>query len=178
MVQVRNGVFETNSSSTHSICISKKPVQIPKDYTIHFNLGEYGWEHECRGDTANYLYTAICEDPHLIEKLKQMLDKMGVKYKFEKPKKDSWGLVKGYVDHSEGLVDFLTAVLSDEDLLARYLFGGDSCIYTGNDNDDAEYDRCYVAREDMYTYDENGKWIQVANPYHDAENFDYFFKGN
>ena len=55
MKQIRTSVFETNSSSTHSIAISKKPVTIGK--YIYFGIGEFGWENDCV-NTADYLYTA------------------------------------------------------------------------------------------------------------------------
>jgi hypothetical protein len=43
MKQIRKGVFETNSSSTHSICIAKDDgLTIPK--SLHFDFGEFGWE--------------------------------------------------------------------------------------------------------------------------------------
>ncbi len=57
MIQIRKGTFETNSSSTHSICISKEPVtKYPK--SIHFYLGRYGWEQDTVVDTASYLYNS------------------------------------------------------------------------------------------------------------------------
>ena len=34
---IRNGMFETNSSSVHSICISKKPVENVKGKSIPIN---------------------------------------------------------------------------------------------------------------------------------------------
>lgn len=41
MRQIRNNVFETNSSSIHSIAISKEPVAgLPE--SIYFCLGGYG----------------------------------------------------------------------------------------------------------------------------------------
>ena len=53
MKQIRNGVFETNSSSIHSIAISKEPVINFLD-TIHFRLGEFGWEFD-EVDSGDYL---------------------------------------------------------------------------------------------------------------------------
>lgn len=41
MYQIRKGVFETNSSSTHSICISKTPVKNLPEF-VRFVPGEYG----------------------------------------------------------------------------------------------------------------------------------------
>lgn len=69
-------MFETNSSSVHSICISKKPVGDVKGKKISFYLGEYGWENSTV-DTPDYLYTAImCQNnsEELLDKLKSILD--------------------------------------------------------------------------------------------------------
>lgn len=178
--QIRSSVFETNSSSTHSIAISKKPVVIGK--YIRFCIGEFGWENDC-ADTADYLYTAILEqDEHdeLLDKLKKILDKYSIEYKFDTPKwhkssngTDKW-LGYGYIDHSYELREFLDTVLSDEDLLMRYLFG-DSTVYTGNDNQDPNPSGCNIADEEYYDW---GSSKMVVNPYHDPENYDYFYKGN
>jgi DNA polymerase sigma len=47
MKQVRNMVFETNSSSTHSITLTglKDYYDIPT-HTLNIEFGEYGWEQE------------------------------------------------------------------------------------------------------------------------------------
>lgn len=54
MKKVRNGVFETNSSSTHSVSISRKNSNyynedclnshIDYDDKVHVEFGEFGWE--------------------------------------------------------------------------------------------------------------------------------------
>lgn len=179
MKQIRRNVFETNSSSTHSICISKKPVTIGK--CIHFSIGEYGWENDCVS-TASYLYTAILEQDNcdeLLDKLKRILDKYSIEYNFDEPIYHvcddgyKW-LEYGYIDHSYELREFLSIILSDEDMLMRYLFG-DSCVYTGNDNQDDEPSGCNIAEDTYYDWD---KGAMVDNPYHDPKNYDYFFKGN
>ena len=181
--QIRNSVFETNSSSTHSIAISKAPVVIGK--SISFNIGEFGWENGI-ANTADYLYTAILEqDNHseLLNKLKEILDKHSIGYKFENPRyeKSNYGnyeyLDNGHIDHGYELIDFLDTILNDEDLLMRYLFG-DSIVYTGNDNQDCCPDGCNIAEEYVYMADENGNYYEQLNPYHDAVNYDYFYKGN
>lgn len=54
MRSIRNGVFETNSSSTHSLSIRKSDkglypktsLVVEEDNRIHVLLGEYGWEYE------------------------------------------------------------------------------------------------------------------------------------
>lgn len=181
--QIRSSVFETNSSSTHSIAISKAPVVIGK--SIRFGIGEYGWENGT-ANTANYLYTAILYvyssevAEEKIEHLKRILDKYDVSYEFEEP--EYWTsldgeytcLDNGYVDHGSELTEFLEAVFSNEDLLMRYLFGN-SIVYTGNDNQDARPSGCNIAEAEYYDWGAN-KWM--PNPYHDAENYEYFYKGN
>lgn len=181
MKQVRANVFETNSSSTHSICISKTPV-VAEGQFVKFGFDEYGWGDECVTDTASYLHTAIYEvydkitAAEKIQMLKDILTSHGVKCAFEKPKWDkNYGWFEsGYVDHGYELREFVEAVLNDYNLLMRLLFG-DSCIYTGNDNS-SDYDSmCWSAKE--YTYDYDAR-CQIPNPNHDPEHYDYFFKGN
>lgn len=173
---IRNGMFETNSSSVHSICISKKPVENVKGKKIAFYLGEYGWEHETV-DTSDYLYTAIMslsDSEELLDKLKSILDKYEIDYTFQPVEKAShwWG-----IDHSGETIDFVEAVLEDEDLLLRCLFSGESVVYTGNDNSGGDdlYDGCYIAESEKYDREVHG---YVPNPYHDEDKFNYFMKGN
>ena len=89
MRQIRNGVFETNSSSVHSICIQKdKNITLPN--SIYFYTDEYGWEFDCV-NTASYLYTAILstydkdEAEEKIKQIKTVLDKHSISYDFEEP---------------------------------------------------------------------------------------------
>lgn len=189
MIQIRQGVFETNSSSTHSICIPKKTDRIVNQ--IHFYIGEYGWENRSV-DPASYLYTAILyigDDDEKTERLKKLTDILNaneIAYKFEKPvyEKYAWSdepfLDCGYVDHGYELRGFIDNLLDDDDMLLRYLSAGE--VYTGNDNGDPDYSGCYVAEPTMYEWDQdkNGDWWEKEspNPYHDEEKYDYFLKGN
>lgn len=186
MRQVRNMVFETNSSSTHSICIPKKTTH-NMDF-VRFSVGEYGWENRCVYDTASYLYTAILdgydydEAMEKIEKLKSILDSRNIEYAFRTPEWREYDdgtkyLDNGYVDHAYDAHEFVEAVLNDEDMLIRYLIDG--CVYTGNDNQDTDFERCDIAITSQTVYDfETKTWVEEANPYHDAENYTYFYKGN
>ena len=66
-VQIRRGVFETNSSSVHSISITKNDFKgsLPKQFTID-NGGEFGWEtciYDGPSNKAAYLYQAIVSYP-------------------------------------------------------------------------------------------------------------------
>ena len=178
-MKIRRGTFETNSSSTHSIAISKEKVNIPKGITIRFDIGEYGWA-EGEYSFPSYMYTALlCEnDTESIEKLKSILDFWGVKYKFANPKWEHLGgykyLANGYIDHEDETHSIMIEILNDEDLLARALFG-DSTVYTGNDYSCEEDSMCYCAEAYMWDFD---KQIEVPNPNHISDKYDYFFKGN
>ena len=68
MKTIRKCVFETNSSSTHSICLTTTDDTLPSKFPseLRFTIGEFGWEHAILDnayDKASYLYTfilAIC----------------------------------------------------------------------------------------------------------------------
>lgn len=188
MIQIRQGVFETNSSSTHSICIPKKTKSTVNQ--VYFGIGEYGWENDTVHDTASYLYTAILcgykyeEAMKKLNKLTEILNRYDIAYTFEKPKWEisnydgSKYLGYGYLDHAWDTHELVEALLDDEDMLLRYLSAG--VVYTGNDNQECHPSGCNVADEYMWVYDNDDDWCgkEVPNPYHDEENFDYFYKGN
>lgn len=187
MIQIRNNVFETNSSSTHSICIPKKTKSTVNQ--VHFSIGEYGWENDTVHDTASYLYTAILcgyeykEAMDKLDKLTEILNKHNIAYTFEKPKWEisnyngSEYLDYGYLDHAWDAHELVEALLDNEDMLLRYLSEG--VVYTGNDGE-LDYKHCNIADSHMWVYDNDDDWCgkEVPNPYHDEENFDYFYKGN
>lgn len=185
-MKIRKGTFETNSSSTHSIAISKdkvNPYNLPVGYSIYFRIGEYGWEED-EYSFPDYMYTALlcADDQKSITKLKSILNKWGIGYKFQKPEwryyhydNQSYRyLDNGGIDHSGEAYSIMIEILNDEDLLARALFG-DSCVYTGNDNDSEGYNMCWCAEETIWDHD---KHDEVKNPNHNPEKYDYFFKGN
>lgn len=141
MIKVRRGCFETNSSSTHAICIPDVSSYVPRH--VDFGIGEYGWSTD---DAApeDYLYTAILcvygdTDEQLKEKLdqlKQILNDNGISYRFAEPEwyegnKYRW-LDNGSIDHSDETQELIDDLLADEQLLLRYLAGAEIC--TGNDN--------------------------------------------
>lgn len=109
MINIRNNLFETNSSSVHAICRSKNnDWEIPN--TLHFDFGEYGWENRVLATTyelASYLYTALCsiyEDKELSDYKNYIYDTLGrhrCECTFAEPSTVEWGYFNsGYVDHS------------------------------------------------------------------------------
>lgn len=183
MIQIRRSVFETNSSSTHSIAIPRKidRKDIPKSFV--FNFGDFGWEDD-EVDPCDYLYTAIynCDQNMITERLQKLsdcLERHNISYTFSKPKPawyDTSELSYGGIDHAYELDSCgFFSILEDDDLLLRYLTEGR--VYTGNDNCDTYSDYpedCYCACSTVFDED----WKEVPNPNHDEEKYEYFFKGN
>lgn len=143
MIQVRQGVFETNSSSVHSIAIPKELGTIPKTHLI-FKFDEFGWGRE-EVDPCDYLYTAMHEfldrEDFIkgIYHIQNLLNAHGITYEFldfdeiEYGEEDDDYYKYGYIDHSKGLGPFLADVLGDDNRLLAFLLGG--VVHTGNDND-------------------------------------------
>ena len=116
MINIRKNIFETNSSSTHAICIAKdNDYSIPSE--LNFTFDEFGWENRFIYNTeelASYLYTALYEvyynDIDKIENFKnyiyETLGKYGCECTFEEPAKSSWGYFdSGCIDHGSELFD-------------------------------------------------------------------------
>lgn len=94
----------------------------------------------------------------------------------KKPKYDEYNRLsykQGYIDHGYELCEFIEYILNDGEAFLRYLSGG--IVYTGNDNQDPQPSGCDICDEDYYDYDLDK---YVPNPYHDIENYEYFYKGN
>ena len=137
--QIRKSVFETNSSSTHAICITKKKdnYKIPKH--IDFEFGEFGWEYGEYSDTRNkasYLITAIfsfskSEADENLTRLKNILDSHNITYSIPEPKVKSYTWNKtehfyydldyNYIDHAGETKKFVDGVLSDLDIYSEIL---------------------------------------------------------
>ena len=150
--QIRRETFETNSSSTHAICITKSNVDmenLPNHVT--FSHGEFGWENAEYDDLwhkASYLYQAICscydgdKRKEVIDNLTEMLGNHNICCDFEP------GDNVGYIDHGDDTFDFVKSVLIDSDRLLSYLFCN-SFVVTGNDNSDGYYSTMYTDYDEL-----------------------------
>ena len=161
MKQIRKGTFETNSSSTHSICITKEDdieLSIPEEIEIelkNYNY-EFGWSYTMWETTEEklayliigiidrgYRMTSFMESCAQLEKLLKMLKNIGVKkveisglkmYLYEE---DIYlDHEDSYVDHAGELGELIETVLTDEKMLKNFLFSTNSYILGGNDNED------------------------------------------
>lgn len=168
MKKIRKGVFETNSSSTHSICIAKDvELEFPK--SLNFSFGEFGWECDTlksMEEKASYLYTGLIanERNEDVEKIFSLLRSKGIELTVEEPIYETHsynntegklveytsGKNVGYVDHSDDMASFLNAICEDESKLMNYLFSDLSFIITGNDNDDEDVDINVAYPHDEY----------------------------
>lgn len=191
MRTIRRGVFESNSSSTHSIAI---PKNCDETNYISFHIGEFGWGWE-EADPADYFYTAIYEtsstEKELREKLNQLsnvLESHGISYELSPVKYhisiydgvSYLCLDDGYIDHGSELTNFVNELLNDGDKLVRFLSRG--LVFTGNDNSDAEQ-RCFIERDTEYLDDYNWRTkveSKIKNPYYmeDYNDYDWYWKGN
>ena len=193
MKQIRRNVFETNSSSTHSIAIPRK-CEAPTSVDLYTD--DFGWLFD-EVDAANYFYTAIYETSETVEevqekleKLKGILESRGIEYHFARVRSHTWhsdysdrdifSLDDGYIDHGYELKDFVDELLNNEDKLLRFLSGG--LVFTGNDNSDTEQ-RCFINgdQEFLDDYDWKSKQsFQIKNPYYmsNHEDYEWYYKGN
>lgn len=157
MRQVRNNVFETNSSSTHSISISrrgsleKSNLMIEYDGYIHTHLGEYGWEvrnYYTQADRLLYLVTMAweksdyCNEDDLrsaIDRFMETPEFREISDKVGKYAECSGVLLEyedGYIDHQShedygSLNDFLG---QNEIDLVEFIFRSGVIVHTDNDN--------------------------------------------
>lgn len=175
MINIRHGLFETNSSSTHAICIatSNDGLVIPNELTFRFN--DFGWDEHFYYDVedkASYFYTALYntydEDiqknfEDIKNHIYEVLYDAGCECSFEEPKPSSWykGLDSGYIDHQAEIDSLVRAIIRNDKLLFRFLFSTDSFIVTGNDNSDWFYE-----------------WEDEFNFSAESEKVDVYYKGN
>ena len=146
MITIRNGVFETNSSSTHSIILTTRKTE--PGLHVDFSIGEFGWEWRKLASTdekASYLYTLACENlgRDVYQDFYEVLVKYGVSCTCSRPAKfvksgNYEYLDNGYVDHCDEAKDFVERMMSHEKALIKYLFSDESFVVTGNDNCDED----------------------------------------
>jgi hypothetical protein len=131
---IRKGVFETNSSSAHSIAIATEDKEFVLDTiypdqhgTIIVRGDEYGWEwfkHNDAETKASYAAQQFANDKDALDKLEWVIkDQTGAdRVIFER-------LDDGYVDHdSMGIVPRNTSELKN------FIFNKNSWLFGGNDN--------------------------------------------
>ena len=159
-IQIRSGVFETNSSSTHAVAIGRKISRKGYPESMHFGLFDesdfYSYVNSVE-DRADFLYTEILlsyyYDIEEIEKWKQkIIDYLAeegitdVDFERYYTTKNEEGDVEAdtysmdlHIDHDSVSRDFVTEILADKQTFFEYLFGDNSCIILGRDGSNFEY---------------------------------------
>lgn len=141
-INIRHGVFETNSSSTHSISISSVSkgileTLVPDDngnLTITINKC-FGWEWEIYNESIiKVQYAAIaCRDLDKMDMLKEVvLEHTGAKaleFRFQ----PNGG---NYIDHQSLDGPIMNDILGCKSDLKNFIFNPDVELITGNDNED------------------------------------------
>lgn len=148
VLKIRKSVFETNSSSSHSLTVTPGELcampfdkRVLREGKLPIALGEFGWEwfriYSTEGK-IRYLATGILkhsvddamaelhlEHPQLEQLSRVIKDFTGVELEMERGS-------QGYIDHDSSDV-FAKAFASDE-TLKQFIFGAESFVETSNDN--------------------------------------------
>lgn len=153
MKTIRNSVFETNSSSSHSLTINSgvldQTYPLDNNGNVVINNGsgetEFGWQQEEYRDVGSKLiYAYIQADDVKRNNWLQMLDKVVLEYtgggrifwNLQEYNKYSGKLERcGYIDHqSSSCEGSNTQMFDSEENLKNFLFSSKSYITTDNDN--------------------------------------------
>lgn len=131
---IRKGVFETNSSSSHSIALATEDKEFVldtiypnQDGIITINGDEYGWDWFKHNDSitkASYAAQQFMNNDHMLDVLKDVIMEQtgATDVVFE-------GLDSGYVDH-----DSYGIVSENKQELRNFIFNKNSWLFGGNDN--------------------------------------------
>jgi hypothetical protein len=154
--QIRKNVFETNSSSSHSLTLSQSDLttqpfssEVLRSGTLLLEKGEFGWEWRRYYDTdkkVEYLFTQLFHDDipegdaaTVTAELRASEPRFDMLCRVIK---EHTGLdvqvvpgSEGYIDHESDYVGM--DLFQDESKLTQFLFSPDSSIETGNDNSPA-----------------------------------------
>jgi hypothetical protein len=155
---IRHSVFETNSSSSHSVSIADKTKDFVLD-TIYPNQdgvivltgGEFGWEYFKHNDAytkANYAAQALGPNSVLEDIIIEQTGANAVIFNTE----------SGYIDHdSYGLIS------TNKETLRNFIFNKNSWLFGGNDNSEPDPTFYHVPEY------KNGENIQIIEPTYEYE---------
>lgn len=155
-IQIRYNIFETNSSSSHSLTIAEyKEGQLLDtlypDYgttdTLTVGSDEFGWDWATFDDAATKLsYCAIYvrdwvegdDQPKFFDILTKVIQEhTGIKNIIYPYEKGDYTDYTGYIDHQSVEDRDLDYLFENPELLRQFIFNPESTLRTGNDN---EYD--------------------------------------
>lgn len=142
---IRHGVFETNSSSSHSISIARganiyETLKVDIHGCVRIKPGEFGWDEERfyePEDKASYAMAYAANQPSrdCFEMLEEVIkEHTGCKTViFDKVKTEGERSPDyGYIDHQSD--DVCMDAFASKETLKEFLFNPDSYVETDNDN--------------------------------------------
>jgi hypothetical protein len=140
MINIRHQVFETNSSSTHSISITSSAYGILetlpcKEGIVYLTGGEFGWEWKKYNDAltkANYAAVFANGNPGMTDMLVSVI-------KEHTGAKDvKFNLSDSLIDHQSSRLENGDALraFNSPDSLKDWIFNPESWLFTGNDNEE------------------------------------------
>ena len=158
MHQIRKAVFETNSSSSHSLTLSSIdlvkipfPPEILRSGMLELSLGYYGWEWFRMYTAKNkieYLFTQLFDHDNIpegdVQTVTRALREESARFdSLCRVVKEHTGVElvvrpgsSGGVDHQSGGVGL--EVFESDERLRTFLFSEENYIQTGNDNSPSE----------------------------------------
>lgn len=146
---IRYGVFETNSSSCHSISIDKNnknftasDLYVDTNGYVTLTGGEFGWEQEEYFDAltkANYCAQDIYKydwgtDSYLLDEYKKnmLIDVIKEQTGCDDVVFDLDSLRGGYIDHQSHGTSY--KAFENKETLRNFIFNSNSYLETDNDN--------------------------------------------
>jgi hypothetical protein len=158
---VRNFVFETNSSSAHSVCVHNAmelldTIEPNEDGEIILTGGDFGWsykdEHHFTDAMTKANYLAVWAKCYartesakrtLSDIIKMHTGAEEVKYKFtgwtsfdDEEEEDVDSLPESYIDHQSQDSSFFETLFSEPTLMLKYLFNPKSFLTITGDGGD------------------------------------------
>ena len=145
MKRIRTGVFETNSSSTHSITVANSgnytSIAPNRDGTIEIAAADFGWEQETYCDPESKLaYLLIYVRDWIRDELKKelcygLLEQVVLGHchatSLEFNDDDGQG---GHIDHQSVEGEALNWIFRDSETIKNFVFDRESILETDNDN--------------------------------------------
>lgn len=161
---IRRGVFETNSSSSHSISISDSDINdfldtipLTEDGYLVLTGGQFGWEWEKYNDAltkanycAIYAINTYGVDSDKYEMLEDVLKtQTGANGVILDMSVDYGDDNYSYIDHNSS--DAVLSAFDSKESLRQFIFNKNSMLFLGNDNEYAP-DMFYFTPDTVYKY--------------------------
>lgn len=169
MKKIRTGVWETNSSSCHSLSVEDTDVLLDylipnKEGIVAISPDEFGWEWLKYNDAytkASYCLTGVqyVEDKDTaLSNLKEVIKEHTLCEKVYLQKLTYSYDENGYIDHQSIEDGQMDELLFDKAKLHNFIFNKNSWLFLGNDNSNAP--NKFYDTEDLHY-----KWKLVVEKY-------------